>query len=237
MKYLILAFLLVSCASQDTTLPTPKPVETSQDAEPIKDPTGKKLTLWSTFYYSPEYKSSSSGIYVRGKGGKILGPKLSRKDICNLMLQGSGTIDGEMYGYHSKSNIHRVNCRSISSKISGTVKFHKDGSKYGIGVKNWPITPFKSIAVDPRFIPYGSTLFIPALKGIKYKLEGEWLVHDGIVKAQDTGGAIKGNHIDFFVGTNPGGWKDALKDIVNKYGFNKFVKSKSSGTFTAYLLD
>jgi 3D (Asp-Asp-Asp) domain-containing protein len=47
---------------------------------------------------------------------------------------------------------------------------------------------YHSIAVDPHLIPEGSRVFIPAYRHIN----GGWFV------AQDTGGAIKGRHIDVY---------------------------------------
>jgi 3D (Asp-Asp-Asp) domain-containing protein len=51
------------------------------------------------------------------------------------------------------------------------------------------LTYYQSIAVDPKVIPLGSRVYIPAYKGDGY---GGWFV------AQDTGGEIKGRHIDVF---------------------------------------
>jgi 3D (Asp-Asp-Asp) domain-containing protein len=47
---------------------------------------------------------------------------------------------------------------------------------------------YHSIAVDPRLIPLGSRVYVPAYRN----LGGGWFV------AQDTGGAIKGRHIDVY---------------------------------------
>jgi 3D (Asp-Asp-Asp) domain-containing protein len=47
---------------------------------------------------------------------------------------------------------------------------------------------YHSIAVDPRLIPEGSRVFIPAYRHIN----GGWFV------AEDVGGAIKGRHIDVY---------------------------------------
>ncbi len=47
---------------------------------------------------------------------------------------------------------------------------------------------YHSIAVDPRLIPLGSRVYIPAYRHIG----GGWFV------AQDTGGAIKGRHVDVY---------------------------------------
>lgn len=47
---------------------------------------------------------------------------------------------------------------------------------------------YHSIAVDPRLIPLGSRVYVPAYR----RLGGGWFV------AQDTGGAIRGRHIDVY---------------------------------------
>jgi 3D (Asp-Asp-Asp) domain-containing protein len=51
-----------------------------------------------------------------------------------------------------------------------------------------PLRYYHSIAVDPRLIPLGSRVYVPAYR----HLGGGWFV------AQDTGGAIKGRHIDVY---------------------------------------
>lgn len=51
-----------------------------------------------------------------------------------------------------------------------------------------PLRYYHSIAVDPRLIPLGSRVYVPAYRG----LGGGWFT------AQDTGGAIRGRHIDVY---------------------------------------
>jgi 3D (Asp-Asp-Asp) domain-containing protein len=51
-----------------------------------------------------------------------------------------------------------------------------------------PLRYMRSVAVDPRVIPLGSHIFIPAYQSIN----GGWF------EADDTGGAILGHHIDVF---------------------------------------
>ena len=48
---------------------------------------------------------------------------------------------------------------------------------------------YQSIAVDPGVIPLGSRVYIPAYKHDGY---GGWFI------AQDTGGAISGDHVDVY---------------------------------------
>lgn len=52
-----------------------------------------------------------------------------------------------------------------------------------------PLRYYQSIAVDPRVIPLGSRVYVPA-----YRNDG----HGGWFIAQDTGGAIQGRHIDVY---------------------------------------
>ena len=51
-----------------------------------------------------------------------------------------------------------------------------------------PLRYYHSIAVDPHLIPLRSRVYVPAYRG----LGGGWFV------AQDTGGAIRGRHIDVY---------------------------------------
>jgi 3D (Asp-Asp-Asp) domain-containing protein len=52
-----------------------------------------------------------------------------------------------------------------------------------------PLRFYGSIAVDPRVIPLGSRVYVPAYRGDG---QGGWFI------AQDTGGAINGHHIDVY---------------------------------------
>lgn len=51
-----------------------------------------------------------------------------------------------------------------------------------------PVRYYHSIAVDPKLIPEGSRVYVPAYR----PMNGGWFL------AQDTGGAIKGRHIDIY---------------------------------------
>ena len=66
----------------------------------------------------------------------------------------------------------------------------------GAGVQGRPLEPFRSIAVDPRFIPIGATVYVPELVGV---LMPDGTRHDGCLRADDMGGAIKEHKLDFFV--------------------------------------
>jgi 3D (Asp-Asp-Asp) domain-containing protein len=61
------------------------------------------------------------------------------------------------------------------------------GATFAYGA-SLPLRYYHSVAVDPKLIPLGSRIFIPAYHG----LSGGWFL------AQDTGGAIIGRHIDVY---------------------------------------
>jgi 3D (Asp-Asp-Asp) domain-containing protein len=61
------------------------------------------------------------------------------------------------------------------------------GSLFGEG-PSLPLRYYHSVAVDPRLIPMGSRIYIPAYR----RHGGGWFV------AQDTGGAIMGRHLDVY---------------------------------------
>jgi membrane-bound lytic murein transglycosylase A len=68
------------------------------------------------------------------------------------------------------------------------------------GAQGVPLTPGRSIAVDPRSIPYGTPVWLAT--------QGSALNAQRLVLAQDTGGAIVGAvRADLFTGW--GGWNDA----------------------------
>ncbi len=63
-----------------------------------------------------------------------------------------------------------------------------NGIAFGSGPSR-PLRYYRSVAVDPSLIPLGSLVYAPAYK----PLNG-----DGWFRADDTGGAITGHHIDVF---------------------------------------
>jgi 3D (Asp-Asp-Asp) domain-containing protein len=75
-------------------------------------------------------------------------------------------------------------------------------ARWGLGATSLPLEPFRSVAVDPKVIPLGSTLYLPELDGLTMPGQAPWggFVHDGCVVATDVGGGVAGHHVDLFVG-------------------------------------
>jgi 3D (Asp-Asp-Asp) domain-containing protein len=86
---------------------------------------------------------------------------------------------------------------------AGAVTYPLSGGGWSAGPGRWrggyggatfaagpslPLRYYRSVAVDPKLIPEGSRIYIPAYRS----LNGGWFL------AQDTGGAIIGRHIDVY---------------------------------------
>ncbi len=127
--------------------------------------------------------------------------RVSAKFADSACIEGSGKLrDGTIINYAKTCNCGR------RCPTGGTVCYSKlDAARFpwGKGNRNNPLDPFRSIAVDRNVIANGTVLYmekwdgvaIPSISGIG------GFVHDGCFRADDVGGAIRGNHYDFFAGT------------------------------------
>lgn len=95
-------------------------------------------------------------------------------------------IDNEgLDGLYENKATFKVTHYCGCSKCCG--KWSSGSDENAVGCLGINLTPYHSIAVDPKVIPLGTVL---------YDIEGNEYV------AQDTGTAIKGNRIDLFVGNH-----------------------------------
>ena len=85
--------------------------------------------------------------------------------------------------------------------VDGEHRFRIIKSRYGITATGCPTEPYRTVAVDPRFVKLGSKIYIPKLKGTVLP---DGSKHDGIFVANDRG-HFRGAHVDVFVGIGPGG--------------------------------
>jgi len=100
--------------------------------------------------------------------------------------------------------------------------FFQKRSQGATGALGLELTPKRSVAVDPKYIPLGSMLFIDS------KVDGKSFKK--IVFAQDTGGAIKGAiRADLFVGSGDEAMRIAgeLKSKLSMW----ILKPKEEGTY------
>lgn len=222
MKKVILSLILIAIASCNQEEPA-KPEE-------IRFELGKKLSLYATMYYVKEVEPSShiNSVPLRDMSDNIIGPKLDRKTWCLAAMEGTVKVGDAVYNYAGTKRPTQTKCEYTPSE---KVRWKKTDHPYGVGNRNNPLRPFKSIATDTNLIPSGSKVFIPEAKGVEYEFEGETRTHDGVFYADDVGGKIRANHIDVFLGVVEGGLRGALK--LNPFDF---IKSDKDKTFEAYLI-
>jgi 3D (Asp-Asp-Asp) domain-containing protein len=120
-----------------------------------------------------------------------------------LRLEGTGLMeDGRIINYTGKCPYGYGTCFEQLD-----VREHPFGR--GAGMR--PLIPFKSVAVDPRLVPIGEVLYIPEFDGLVLP---DGSIHDGCVRADDTGGGIKHKKMDFFVVTY-GNFRFLLDELQN----------------------
>jgi 3D (Asp-Asp-Asp) domain-containing protein len=117
--------------------------------------------------------------------------KVSAQFASELSTSGAGKlVDDRMVTVAGECNCRRSPC------------FRVIDAAWGVGADNRPLVPFRSLAVDRKLIPIGTALWIEQLDGAD--MPGTFpTVHDGCVVADDIGGRITGERIDWFVGRKP----------------------------------
>jgi 3D (Asp-Asp-Asp) domain-containing protein len=176
--------VLPSCGTT-TKPPVDPPTSPPPSSAPSCDPLGSfKLTYYYIAVQSDYSGAADTAMYARD--GSVLAT-MPLKFVKASRLEGTGKLsDGRALNWAGKCAYSEYGCFTVlDSKYSN-----------GRGASGRGLSPYKSIAVDPSVVPLGTRVYIPELAG---KTMPDGSVHDGWVQADDTGGAILGNHIDFFV--------------------------------------
>ena len=143
-----------------------------------------------TFYWiidesSSRYRHLKKSDRIRDMRGEVLA-RTSRRFLLDLVREGSGWLaDGRTVVF--------------VKRVAGESRFRVSNTKYGLSSNGCPLIPFRTVAIDPRFVPVGSTVYIPQLKGTRLP---DGTVHDGMFVASDHG-HFHGEHVDVFTGAGP----------------------------------
>jgi 3D (Asp-Asp-Asp) domain-containing protein len=158
---------------------------------PRPEPDRKLGSFKLTYYFMAEPEGGRRTVQLYNRKGCQRIAKVSRKDARQLALQGGGKLDD------GRVLIYAGHC-----KCSGAPCYHlaKESHQWGTGVNDRPLSPFRSVAVDPNRVAIGTVLYIPELDGLTVpaRLPEGGFVHDGCVVADDRGGGIKGRQLDLF---------------------------------------
>ncbi|MEM9489085.1 MAG: 3D domain-containing protein [Myxococcota bacterium] len=144
-----------------------------------------------TYYWVAHQKRDKKEVQLYTQRCKPLA-KVSRAFARRLGREGTGKLsDGRTINISGTCKCPRSPCYFALS----------DDQRWGVGVGHRPLSPFRSVAVDPEIVPIGTLLYIPELDGLTVPGRRPWggFVHDGCVVADDRGGAIEGKELDLFM--------------------------------------
>jgi 3D (Asp-Asp-Asp) domain-containing protein len=133
-----------------------------------------------TFYWVVEERDypASNAVPLYDKQGNLVG-RFSRQFVNDFKREAAARLkDGRCISYMKRAG-----------RVMVDTVFH--------GINGYTLTELKSIAVDPRVIPIGARVYIPQAERVV--VNGSPL--SGIFRAEDIGSAVKGKHIDVFVGS------------------------------------
>jgi 3D (Asp-Asp-Asp) domain-containing protein len=115
---------------------------------------------------------------------------IPEKMAWSLRMEGTGIMaDGRVINYHGPCTFGYGTCFATLDPTE---------HPYGRGAGQRALVPFKSVAVDQRLVKIGEPIYIPEFDGLHLP---DGSIHDGCVRAEDTGGGIKKRKMDFFVVT------------------------------------
>ncbi len=187
------------------------PADAGSDA--ALPPPGPTLGSFQLTYYwvtTEEEYTGTKDTKLYDKSCKLLAT-VTAKFAASLKLEGTGRLtDGTILNYSGSCSCPTSPCYLVADAQH----------PWGYGVQNKALVPFRSFAVDKAVIPYGSKVYVPELDGVMVPGDTPWgsFLHDGCFSADDTGGAIIGKHIDWFVAL-----KKHYVDLNSKLGLSKIT--------------
>lgn len=200
--------------------------------------TAKHVRLWATHYNVHPASAATTGLPLLDLAGATISPMLSPSDWCLAALEGTVAVTTDTgtttYNYAGKAADAQVDCVQVLAldpagkpwaSALGRSRFKRSRGPYGEGTGDFDLVPYRTIAVDPATLPFGTVLYVPDARGVTVTLpDGTSVVHDGYFFAADTGGAIRQAHIDVFCG------------VATTNCFPGVVHSNAAKTFDAYVV-
>jgi 3D (Asp-Asp-Asp) domain-containing protein len=210
----VAATMLAACGGGEEADEPDASVDAAVDA-PRPPPGNARGTFDLTYYWVTselDYGGAATeAIYTpRCEVLATVSPEFAR----SLRLEGTGRLrDGRVINVSGACGCASATCfievdedhpwgpRMVAGPGAAPTRDERVG-RWGIGVQDRPLVPYRSVAVDRAVVPYGTRLWIAELEGVRVPGEPPWgdFVHDGCVLAADTGGSIDGAHLDWFVG-------------------------------------
>lgn len=124
-------------------------------------------------------------VALTTRSGHHLAWTCPRFQSC-LCMEGTGRLwDGRLLNWDA-----RVGRRACFVEVDTGIY------PFGVGTHGYALVPYRSLAVDTRFVPLGHAVELPELAGVPLP---DGSRHDGCFVSVDGGGAIQGHHLDLFL--------------------------------------
>jgi len=180
------------------TAPPPSPSDASSPSS-ASSGTGRRLSepFRNTYYDFPAEGPGAQAATVFDATCKPIG-KVTQAFHDQVCMQGSGRLrSGATISFAKRD----CDCAAECPRSGQRICFEKLDPKQfptGRGSTGKPVTPLRSIAVDPEVLPLGTVVYIPEYDGLPTAEPNA--VHDGCFVAEDRGSKVVGRHIDVFTG-------------------------------------
>ena len=132
---------------------------------------------------APEWRGEDRAEPLRTREGQVIA-QVGAKFRRQLDVEGSARLrDGRVV--------------NIEGTFHGESRFLViEHAPFGVGAPGYKLMPYRTVSADPKRIPLGAVLFVPALVGVRLP-SGE--LHDGFCFAHDTHGGAA-DSIGIFAG-------------------------------------
>lgn len=150
------------------------------------------LLAWLLSYMAMTVEAEQPAIYkatLSRDDGRLPGDDTPATTRCYMTDEEVEAAENELIEQALLARSHEIEDVTITFYCC-EARPHICGTGNGITASGRRVTPYVSCAVDPDVIPLGSTIMI--------EYNGEMVY----LRADDTGGAVNGNHIDIAVPTH-----------------------------------
>ena len=150
------------------------------------------LLAWLLSYMAMTVEAEQPAIYkatLARDDGRLPGDDTPATTRCYMTDEEVEAAENELIEQALLARSHKIEDVTITFYCC-EARPHICGTGTGITASGRRVTPYVSCAVDPDVIPLGSTIMI--------EYNGEMVY----LRADDTGGAVNGNHIDIAVPTH-----------------------------------
>jgi len=208
-------------ASQKYRILTPDFQDTFDIPPPPDGSPGKKIKVWSTSYLRVEPALDKNGVPFRDINGVPISDNVREPSWCKGAQEGAikTTFMGEEIilthaGQFLKKPPYYIDCDAVFKTHTDALSayglsYHaKTGAPFGLGINNYFLVPYRTIAVQLKGNEYftleaGDVIYIKDVTKITVTdpYTGRKYKHDGYFFVGDVGGKVQGIHIDTFCGS------------------------------------